>query len=170
MIARMVTAVIAAIGVVVLVSEVDGEGRVFSFDQFSVRSVYRGPTRLPDFKGRDREFSSYRTRIRTELRAGPNFAGHYSVVQWGCGTGCLVAVVADNKTGQVFKFPRSGEMDLDLEFKLGSRLLIAQWENVDQDECNLEYFEWAGGEPKLLETKILGNREVCWARLKRKGM
>jgi hypothetical protein len=56
------------------------------------------------------------------------------------------------------------------EFKLGSRLLIAQWENVDQDECNLEYFEWAGGEPKLLETKILGNREVCWARLKRKGM
>ena len=30
---------------------------------------------------------------------GPNFAGHYFVVNWGCGSGCLMLVIVDAMTG-----------------------------------------------------------------------
>ena len=72
-----------------------------NFDQFRT-SIYKGPTRLPDFRGRDRQFADYRTRIRDGLKAGPNFADHYTVIQFGCGTGCSCVYVADNRTGKVF--------------------------------------------------------------------
>ena len=30
----------------------------------------------------------YRTLLRREIERGPNFAGHYRVVVWGCGSSC----------------------------------------------------------------------------------
>jgi hypothetical protein len=38
---------------------------------------------------------------------GPNFGGHYFVVNWGCGTGCLMMVVVDAITGHVYPPPLS---------------------------------------------------------------
>lgn len=63
----------------------------------------------------------YRTRIREGVTKdyganrgyeyvrskGPNFAGHYFVVNWGCGTGCLMMVIVDAVTGQVYPPPLS---------------------------------------------------------------
>jgi len=49
---------------------------------------------------RDRNYNSYRTRIREGMRNGPNFAGQYSVIQIGCGTGCSFVIIGDNKTGR----------------------------------------------------------------------
>jgi hypothetical protein len=43
----------------------------------------------------------YRTVIREEMTHGPNFAGHYRVVFWGCGTSCSQLAVVNLKTGQV---------------------------------------------------------------------
>ncbi|MFA1676267.1 hypothetical protein ACDY97_26875 [Rhizobium mongolense] len=40
------------------------------------RLAYQRKTVLPDFKGRDRDFNRFRTRIREGMREGPNFAGH----------------------------------------------------------------------------------------------
>lgn len=99
----------------------------YSFDQFRASSALKGKTRLPEFNGRDKKYKNYRTRIRNGLNEGPNFAGHYSVVQIGCGTGCSFAFIADNQTGQVFDFPRGGEdnMYMQLLFKSDSRLIAA---------------------------------------------
>ncbi len=36
---------------------------------------------------------------------GPNFAGHYVIVTWGCGSPCLMAAIVDLKTGRVFPPP-----------------------------------------------------------------
>ncbi len=136
-----------------------------SFDQFPAGTVYKGQAHLPDFSGRDRKFVDYRTRIREGLSKGPNFAGHYSVIQFGCGTECTFVYVADNQTGKIFQFPLGGDdnLDLDLSFELNSRLLIAQWAN-DKDECKLEFFDWDRNEAKLLDTKILGRKDVCLSR------
>jgi hypothetical protein len=38
---------------------------------------------------------------------GPNYAGHYYVANWGCGTGCLMLVVIDAVTGTVYPPPLS---------------------------------------------------------------
>ena len=136
----------------------------FSFKQFKVNSTYRGATRFPNFYGRDRRFKDYRTRIRNGLKNGPNFAGHYSVIQFGCGTSCTEVYLADNRTGRVFAFPRGGEdnMSLDLAYELDSRLLAAQWQ--DGTTCELEYFEWRGDEARLLEREDLGPADICWSR------
>jgi hypothetical protein len=77
--------------------------------------------------------------------AGPNFAGHYIIVQWGCGSPCIMMVVVDASTGDVLPPPISagsgGASALTLpllvtgdsapwpakiEFHLNSRLLIAK--------------------------------------------
>jgi len=38
---------------------------------------------------------------------GPNFAGHYFIINWGCGSGCLMMVVVDALTGHVYPPPLS---------------------------------------------------------------
>ena len=77
----------------------------------------------------------YRTRIREgvtkgyEVRdrggqiiegKGPNFAGHYIVLNWGCGTGCLMMVIVDGKTGHVYPPPLAGGKDGDGQIALPS--------------------------------------------------
>jgi hypothetical protein len=46
----------------------------------------------------------FRTMLRDGAAKGPNFAGHYAVVGWGCGTSCLQFAVVDLKSGKVI-FP-----------------------------------------------------------------
>jgi hypothetical protein len=70
------------------------------FDRYPVSEVYRGPARMPDFQGRDRDAKDYRTRIRNGIKEGANFAGRYKVIQFGCGTGCAFVYVADVSTGK----------------------------------------------------------------------
>ena len=79
--------------------------------------IYRGPIVLPDFKGRDKAFANYRTRISEEMKTGPNFAGHYALVIIGCGTACRFAYVADVSTGQVYDFPYGGEENYDMDLR-----------------------------------------------------
>ncbi|MDQ3951321.1 MAG: hypothetical protein M3282_13390 [Gemmatimonadota bacterium] len=65
----------------------------------------------------------YRTKLREGAAAGPNFAGHYTVVLWGCGTGCQVVAVVDARTGRLSKetlLTANG-----VQFRRDSRLLHA---------------------------------------------
>jgi hypothetical protein len=43
----------------------------------------------------------YRTKLREGAARGPNFAGHYSVVTWGCGSSCQILAVVDARTGKL---------------------------------------------------------------------
>jgi hypothetical protein len=43
----------------------------------------------------------YRTVLRNGIESGANYAGHYAVVTWGCGTSCSSFAVVNLKTGQV---------------------------------------------------------------------
>ena len=114
------------------------------FDRFPVAELYRGASTMPDFEERDRKFKDFRTRIRNGIREGPNFAGRYKVIQFGCGTGCSFVFVADVSTGRVSNFPHGGEYDqeLQLEYRLASSLIRARWvPNLEKmDSCLLEDF------------------------------
>lgn len=65
----------------------------------------------------------YRTQIREAVAAGPNFAGHYTLVEWGCGSGCQVTVVVDARTGRVFDASLTTAMGT--AYRLDSDLLLA---------------------------------------------
>ena len=64
--------------------------QVPKFSQFPAREYSRGPTGRLDLS--DPHAYSYRTRLREGAQQGANFAGHYTVVTWDCGTDCADTV------------------------------------------------------------------------------
>lgn len=80
----------------------------------------------------------FRTRIRERAAQGPNFAGHFTIADWGCGTSCKSGVLVDARTGKVYDVPfgilgygqalkyADGSETGGLDYRLDSRLLIAR--------------------------------------------
>jgi hypothetical protein len=90
----------------------------------------------------------YGTKLRQGAAEGPNFAGHYTVVTWGCGTGCGIVAVVDARTG------RLSEQTLltgnGLQFRRDSRLLYADPPTPEQPadcaSCGTPaFYEWRDG-------------------------
>jgi hypothetical protein len=48
-----------------------------------------------------REARRFRSALRDAAKAGPNFAGHYTIAGWGCGASCLDWGIVDARTGKV---------------------------------------------------------------------
>lgn len=101
----------------------------------------------------------YRTNLRNAAKEGVNFAGHYVLTTWGCGTNCSESAIIDARNGKV-TFPRElggaifGFCDTpdDAEpfvFKANSRLLVMNgFKSGDLDKktgkCGIYYFDWNG--------------------------
>ncbi|MCZ7502206.1 hypothetical protein [Agrobacterium sp. ST15.13.015] len=109
-----------------------------SMDRFPVSGIYAGPVRLPDFKGRDRDFAIFRTRITNGMKAGVNFSGQYAITQIGCGSSCSIAFVGDLKTGQQFPFPYGGDEAGPMTLKHSADSLLLIVTRRDGDQCVLE--------------------------------
>src|SRR5579862_3169987 len=98
----------------------------------------------------------FRTVIRQSAAKGPNFAGHYTIAPWGCGTGCIQFVVVDNQSGNVYDgaagtlpygivcFGANPDRDkTGISFKPDSSLLIIRGCPNDKN-CGAIYYEWSG--------------------------
>lgn len=136
-----------------------------------------GDYKEPVFKGRGAalklkapEARSYRTRLREGARRAVNFAGHYKLHTWSCGTGCLQTAFIDAKTGEVYfpselngfilcffeSEPVAHELEDSLQFQKGSRLIVMSGypmseRGKDEPKKGLYYYEWTGTELKLLK-------------------
>ena len=64
--------------------------------------MYRTRIRNGVSTGADVWIGSYKNPIKGK---GPNFAGHYFVIRWGCGSQCVMMAVVDAATGIVYKPP-----------------------------------------------------------------
>lgn len=138
---------------------------------------------VPVFKGRAAALKlttpqarGYRTRLREGARRPLNFAGHYKLHTWSCGTGCLQTAFIDVKTGEVF-FPaelngfilcffdeKSHDLEDSLRFQKGSRLIVMSGyptseRDKDTPKKGFYYYEWTGKELKLL--KFVEKSEGC---------
>jgi len=132
-------------------------GEVPTFDQFKVTDKFTGKSATPILQTRMQK--TFRTMIRDAAQAGPNFAGHYALAQWGCGAGCVSMAVVDCKTGKTVDGPfnllgfdlsnlyEGGEEQLD--FRPDSRLIIARGCPGEKD-CGTYYYEWTNDHFKLL--------------------
>lgn len=139
------------------------------FARYPVTEIYKSPVQLPDFGHRDRAFSMFRTRIREGMHQGANLAGHYALVGWGCGTECLIFVVGDVASGEVFKFPFGGDDNQEprLDSKAGSRAIIARCirytDKSSKDavmivNCLRQDFVWNGSSAvALLKPVVVGS-------------
>src|ERR1700758_72588 len=63
------------------------------FAQFPAREYSHKPTGRVDLSTSNAY--DFRTRLREGARQKANFAGHYVVVTWGCGTNCNMGAVVD---------------------------------------------------------------------------
>lgn len=75
------------------------------FRDFPTGAVYVGHHSNPDLSSP--EAYNYRTRLREASQEDVNFASHYRVVTWGCGTNCIAGAVIDVISGRVTFFPFS---------------------------------------------------------------
>ena len=115
------------------------------FEDFPVAENWNGP---PALKLTTRSERMFRTRLTDAGKEPPNFAGHYRIAYWGCGSVCSAGALIDLQTGEVFPPPLSkpngrgwerwiictacfeGAND---EFHVDSRLIIVR--------CGLNYLE-----------------------------
>lgn len=75
------------------------------FSDFPVEQIYRGSHAPPKLVTHDQRM--FRTQIRHGAKANVEFAGHYTVPTWGCGTECNQFAIVDSITGAVYDAPFS---------------------------------------------------------------
>lgn len=80
----------------------------------------------------------YRTVIRDAASRGPNFAGHFTVAQWGCGSPCKTFAIISARTGHVW-MPAMW-VGLGVSVRPDSRLLVVDGPEFWSDA-------WASGPP-----------------------
>jgi hypothetical protein len=101
----------------------------------------------------------FRTNLRNAAKEGVNFAGHFILATWGCGTNCSQSAIIDARNGRVF-FPAQlegagfGFCDLPdntepILYKPNSRLLVLSgYKGGDLEKnnsrCGVYYLEWTG--------------------------
>jgi hypothetical protein len=152
------------------------------FEDYPVKEVFRRTPHPPVLGTPEQQL--YRTRIREGVeegsgvwingewgkeqgKPGPNFAGHYVVIVWGCGAGCIRMAISNAETGAVcdppvsagglalpmLMFPASVGRAPELEYRVNSRLMIIKatphWERNDAVSYAF-YFLWRGEHWTLL--------------------
>jgi hypothetical protein len=138
------------------------------FDDYHLTEIFSGQPAAPILA--TPEERNYRTRISDGVargrgvwtgswkdakeKPGPNFAGHYFVIRWGCGSDCLMMAIVDAQTGKVYPPPLSGAgtelylpmdpmSDREIDFRLDSTLMVLRNGCEDgRSQCGVYYFNW----------------------------
>jgi hypothetical protein len=126
-----------------------------AFAEYPIPSneIYRDAPEAPD-PSTNPMARRYRTAIEQGVRKGVNFAGHYVLVSWGCGTSCQQSAVVDAITGRVYPGPESS---YGYAFKTDSRLLITNPPDpgriIDSGAAaaRTEYWLWQTGGLRRIE-------------------
>ena len=131
------------------------------FEDFRVSETFKGkpaPVKLSSLRAR-----MFRTMLRANAEEGVNFAGHYIVATWGCGSDCHSLAIIDARTGNVYFTPSvlwvGGQLYQEedrLQFRKDSRLLIVA--GARNDEGSGRYFYvWRNNQLKLIRAVKIGD-------------
>lgn len=133
---------------------------------YPATEIFKGIPAKVDLNSDD-QAHSFRTRLRQGAKEGPNFAGHYTLVFWGCGSSCQMFAVVDAKTGKV-RFPYEimpmfflGDPDqdapveeYDFNFSLDSKLVSMHGEPNGQKAPGSYYYVFEDDEFKLIDSYV----------------
>ncbi len=152
------------------------------FEDYPVTEVFKGTPAPPILTTAEQRM--YRTRIRNGVATGagvwtgssgkpitergPNFAGHFFVIRWGCGSDCLMMAIVDARTGEVHGppplsgIPRALYLPMDpmsgrdIDFQRQSSLMVLRNAcKVDRSECGVYYFIWKNGRFNLVRRVLV---------------
>jgi hypothetical protein len=131
-----------------------------TFEKYSVVESFTGKPASVDLKSHPKAHL-FRTAIRRGSRRGPNFAGHFTIVEMGCGTGCTVIAVVDaingkvvfpeevNPIGFVGTSPRYG-----LVYRTDSNLFIVNGTPSSKTNDGSYYYLWKDGKLNLVYAQV----------------
>ncbi|MGL4768397.1 MAG: hypothetical protein ACRCV6_10025 [Formosimonas sp.] len=137
------------------------------FEDYPVAAVYTGKHHAAVITKANRIM---RTRLRQAAQEPVNFAGHYVLWSYGCGTNCLVNSIVDVKTGLEFpdEVPTLSSChnedwtqiaDYDIVARPNSRLLVVIGAQIkrgdDNGQCLARYYQEKNG--RLLHIKTVAH-------------
>ena len=165
-----------------LIAGVDGDG----YNEYTIRPsdippdaprfeeypaiLYNGPNAPPDLRSHRRS-RMYRTRLKAWAHEKPNFAGHFILANWGCGTDCTELAIIDARTGKIYHptgvtsnvavnvhhdllKPSANLIDAwhgsgAISYRVDSRLLIVIGMPEEmEEERGIHYYIWEGDHSK----------------------
>jgi hypothetical protein len=101
---------------------------IYSFEDFET-PVHQGKLADPDF-ATNPDAKMFITRITDGCDEGINFAGHYTLVYWGCGTSCQSGVIVDRKTGKIYD---GFQTSMGAEYRKDSKLMFKNYDLLDEE-------------------------------------
>jgi len=136
-----------------------------TFSQYPAKVEMRKAQSI-DFK-RNPDARSFKTRLSEALKGGVNFAGHYAVAGWGCGTGCISGAIIDTRTGNVFWpeqfhdigvwYGKDEYADEPVKYRKNSRLFVivgvpGSKEGTPDKPSGEYYYEWVNNKLRLIKS------------------
>ena len=132
------------------------------FEDFAVVENWNRPP--APLKLTTRSERMFRTQLTNAAKGLPNFAGHFRIASWGCGSLCGAGAVIDLQTGSVFPPPLGAHGDgwdrwimgtaffegAGVDFRLDSRLVVVKGginysEALKANVPDVYYFIWEEG-------------------------
>jgi len=103
---------------------------------------------------------TFKTRLKEAAGQKPNFAGHYILTAWGCGSECLMGAAIDANTGKVHWLPHTlccwgSHADGNFEpivYRPNSRLIVFAGLRDEQGENGVHFYEFDQGRFIHLQT------------------
>jgi hypothetical protein len=136
-----------------------------TFSDYPVQRIYRGKPAPPILSKDQRTFQ---TMIRRGATSPVQFAGHYTVPIWGCGSGCSQFAIVDSITGRVYDAPlgvtefpglsqekHTAQFPERVEFQPDSRLMKINGCPNERDCGFYDYLMVEGEGLKLLRKELL---------------
>jgi len=150
-------ALLACVGALAQVNEKE-PAWALKFADFAALESFHGKPAKPILTTRAQR--TFRNAIVRAAAKGLNFAGHYTVAEWGCGSGCMSVAVVDAASGKVFPGPfkilsmpmAEGEGGREYQgavYQRKSRLFIADG-CPEEARCGTYYYEWNADKFKQL--------------------
>ena len=82
----------------------------------------------------------FRTTITNQVEEGVNFAGHYTVATWGCGTSCRGYAIVDVITGNIVNFEPGNEFEPvnDFAYSRDTNILVLNPRTQNTDSMTIQ--------------------------------
>lgn len=96
------------------------------------------------------EAKTFYTRITEAVKTGPNFAGHFTLVYFGCGTDCYGYAVVNVRTGEIISYsPANSNYHLRMNYGLDSNYFVLDPVEAGQERRSFQITEDENGKNKL---------------------
>jgi hypothetical protein len=128
------------------------------FADFPAAPVYTGKSAAPVLA--TREAREYRTVLRQAASGKVNFAGHYILAKWGCGSSCVMGGIIDARSGQVTMLPfttccwKETHHNFEpIEVRATGRLIVFSGErNEKEGDMGRHFYVFQNGKLRFLHT------------------